>query len=166
MLGTEVQIDVEIEHQHLTIVLHNGCIGSRGKGRQVLCNGSGAVWRERINHHNTNSQVSRIFRLINVEILVIVIYVFYTIWIAHTNLNIVLFRKRMQKYCFFMKKHSQIVQFDSQIVQIFLFSLQIAIFRYIKNPFHAGDRDAFKSGCKGTIFPRARRWNGGRGFRN
>jgi hypothetical protein len=45
-----------------------------------------------------------------------------------------------------MKKHSQIVQFDSQIVQIFLFSLQIAIFRYIKNPCHAGDRDAFKSG--------------------
>ena len=47
-----------------------------------------------------------------------------------------------QRYCFFMKKHSQIVQFDSQIVQIFHFSSQIAIFRYIKNPCHAGDRDA------------------------
>ena len=40
-----------------------------------------------------------------------------------------------------MKKHSQIVKTHSQIVQIFLFSLQIAIFRYIKNPHHAGDRD-------------------------
>jgi len=30
-----------------------------------------------------------------------------------------------QKYCFFLKKHSQIVQFDSQIVQIFLFSSQL-----------------------------------------
>ena len=26
-----------------------------------------------------------------------------------------------QKYCFFLKKHSQIVQFDSQIVQIYIF---------------------------------------------
>ena len=77
---------------------------------------------------------------------------FYTIWIAHTNLNMVLFRKRLQRYCFFMKKHSQIVQFDSQIVQIFLFSLQIAIFRYIKNPCHAGDRDVFKSGAKVLFF--------------
>ncbi len=46
---------------------------------------------------------------------------FYTIWIAHTNLNMVLFRKRMQRYCFFMKKHSQIVQIYSQIVQICIF---------------------------------------------
>ena len=60
MLGTEVQIDVEIEHQHLTIVLHNGGIGSRGKGRQVLCDGSGAVRRERINHHNTKAKMLRV----------------------------------------------------------------------------------------------------------
>ena len=51
-----------------------------------------------------------------------------------------------QNYCFFMKKHSQIVQFDSQIVQICIFSLQIAIFDISKNPCYAGDRDAFKSG--------------------
>ena len=30
-LGTEIEIDVEIEHQYLAIVLHNGCVGSRGK---------------------------------------------------------------------------------------------------------------------------------------
>ena len=36
-----------------------------------------------------------------------------------------IFRKRLQKYCFFMKKHSQIVQSGSQIVQIFLFSLHL-----------------------------------------
>ena len=28
----EVQINIEIEHQYLVIVLHNGYIGSRGKG--------------------------------------------------------------------------------------------------------------------------------------
>ena len=39
-----------------------------------------------------------------------------------------------QNYCFFMKKHSQIVQIYSQIVQICIFSLQIAIFRYKKIP--------------------------------
>ena len=31
VLGTEIEIDVEIEHQYLAIVLHNGCVGSRGK---------------------------------------------------------------------------------------------------------------------------------------
>ena len=30
-----------------------------------------------------------------------------------------------QRYCFFMKKHSQIVQFDSQIVQKCIFSSQL-----------------------------------------
>ena len=35
MLRSEVQIDVEIEHQQQMIVLHDGCIGSRSKGREV-----------------------------------------------------------------------------------------------------------------------------------
>ena len=57
VFGTEVQIDIEIEHQHLAIVLHNGGIGSRGKGRQVFGDGSGAMRRERINHHNTKTKM-------------------------------------------------------------------------------------------------------------
>ena len=32
VLGTEVQIDIEIEHQHLAVVLHNGCVVRRCKG--------------------------------------------------------------------------------------------------------------------------------------
>ena len=35
----EVKIDVEIEHQHLTVVLHNSCVISWGKGREVFCDG-------------------------------------------------------------------------------------------------------------------------------
>ena len=60
VLRSKIEVDIEIEHQHLTIVLHNGCIGSRGNGRQVFGDGSGNVRREWINHHNTETEMLRI----------------------------------------------------------------------------------------------------------
>ena len=56
------------------------------------------------------------------------------------------FQNRVQRYCFFFKKHSQIVQIDSQIVQKCGISSQIAVFRHFKA------KNKHKKSARGRFF--------------
>ena len=57
MLGSKVKIEVEIEHQHLAIVMHDGGVGCRSKRGQVFGDGGRTMRRERINHHNAEAEM-------------------------------------------------------------------------------------------------------------